>query len=207
LRGKCYTPEPVPETIPRRVWPTVDGDGWDYRNGNGDGTTGHFECNRLISSKAHPNRYNAGSMHRSRIAFLLLSLLMVRAAFSQQQIIVRALDARNGHPLKNTRIDLWFGDHANSFPQQSTTQPDGTTVFAVQEGKTTFVVSGEFIADCRGGNIAGKSYIDRNVYSVDDVLTAGVVGKNECGKATAQPIRGTLTIFLRPLHWWEKLHD
>jgi len=144
---------------------------------------------------------------RLRQVVLTLPLFVVPAALSQQQFTVKALDARNGHPLKNVRIDIWFGERASGVPRQSTTGPDGTTIFTVPEGERAFVTSGEFIADCRGGNVAGKSYIDRNVYSVDEVLTTGTVGKNQCGKATAQPIRGTFTFFLRPFHWWEKLHD
>lgn len=142
----------------------------------------------------------------SRIV-LSLSLFIAPSALSQRQIIVKALDARNGHPLKKITIDIWFGERASGVPRQSTTASDGTTVFAVPEGDKTFVASGEFIADCRGGNVAGKSYIDRNVYSIDEVLTAGIVGRNQCGKVTAEPIRGTFTFFLRPLHWWEKLQE
>jgi len=144
-------------------------------------------------------------MPLSRVV-LALSLFAAPAALSQQQITVKALDARNGHPLKNVTIDIWF-EHARGVPRQSTTGADGTAVFTVPEGERTFLAAGEFIADCRGGNVAGKDYIHRNVYSVDEVLMAGTVGTNQCGKATAQPIRGTFTLFLRPLHWWEKLHD
>ena len=145
-------------------------------------------------------------MRLTRIV-LSLSLFIVPTALAQQQITIKALDARNGHPLTNVVIDVWFGERASGYPRQSRTGSDGTTLITVPDGEKTFVVAGEVIADCRGGNVAGKSFIDRNVYSVDEVLTAGIVGKNQCGKATAQPVRGTLTFFLRPLHWWEKLHD
>ena len=117
------------------------------------------------------------------------------------------LDGRDGHALENDVIDVWFGERVSGFPLQSRTGPDGTTLVTVPEGERTFVTAGEFISDCRGGNVAGKSFIDRNVYSVDEVLKAGIVGENQCGKATAQPVRGTFILFLRPLHWWEKLHD
>jgi hypothetical protein len=141
-----------------------------------------------------------------RIVFSL-SLFLVPVALAQQQITVKVLDGRNGHPLENVVIDVWFGDRAIGSPQQSRTGRDGTTLFTVPAGERTFVAAGEFIADCRGGNVAGKSFIDRNVYSVDDVLKTGIVGENQCGKVTAQPVRDTFTLFLRPLRWWEKLHD
>jgi hypothetical protein len=145
--------------------------------------------------------YNDPSMHLSRVVFSL-SLLIAPAAFSQQ-IIVKALNGRNDHPLKNARIDIWFGERVSGVPRQSKTGQDGTTLVTVPEGERTFVAAGEFIADCRGGNVAGKSFIDRNIYSIDQVLSTGLVGENQCGKATAQPVRGTFTFFLRPLHWWE----
>jgi hypothetical protein len=145
-------------------------------------------------------------MGLSRVV-LSLSLFVLPATLSQQQITMKVLDGRNGHPLKNVVIDVWFGERASGVPKQLRTGPDGTTVVTVPEGLRTFVAAGEFIADCRGGNVAGKSFIDRNVYSVDEVVRAGTVGENQCGKAIAQPIRNTFIFFLRPLYWWEKLHD
>ena len=96
---------------------------------------------------------------------------------------VKVLDGRSGHPLKNVVIDIWFGERVSGVPRQSRTGRDGTTLVTVPEGERTFVAAGEFIADCRSGNVAGKSFIDRNVYSVDGVLMAGIVGENQCGRA------------------------
>jgi hypothetical protein len=136
-----------------------------------------------------------------------LSLLLVPAALAQKQITIKVLDGRNGHPLENVVVYVWFGQNTHGSPLGSSTGPDGTALVAIPEGEKTFVAAGEFIADCRGGNLPGKSFIDRNVYSIDEVLKTGTVGENQCGEATAQPIRDTFILFLRPLHWWEKLHD
>jgi hypothetical protein len=141
-----------------------------------------------------------------RVAFSM-SLFLVPSALGQQQITVKVLDGRSGHPLKNVVIDIWFGERVSGVPRQSRTGADGTTLVAVPEGERTFVVAGVVVADCRGGNVAGKSFIDRNVYAVDEVSTTGIVGGNQCGKASAQPVRDTFIFFLRSLHWWEKLHD
>jgi hypothetical protein len=144
---------------------------------------------------------------KSVVQVLLVSLCIVPTAFSQKQFTVKVLDGRSGHSLKNVVIDIWFAQHASGVPRQSRTGQDGAAQFTVPEHKTMFVAAGEFIADCRGGNVAGKSFVDRNVYSVHDVLTTGTVGENHCGAATAQPTPNTLTFFLRPRRWWEKLHD
>jgi hypothetical protein len=37
------------------------------------------------------------------------------------------------------------------------------------------------------------------------VVQQGIVTANTCGKATASPKPGEVTIFVRPLTWWEQL--
>jgi len=144
-------------------------------------------------------------MRLVRIA-LSLVLFIVTRAFSQQ-ITVKLLDGRNGHPLKGAVIDIWFGDHASGVPLQPRMGQDGTTLVTAPQSEKTFVAAGDWLADCRGGNEPGKSYIDRYVYSVDQALIAGIVSENRCGKATARPVPGTFTFFVRPMHWWEKMRE
>ena len=115
-----------------------------------------------------------------RVVFSV-ALFVVPAALAQQQITIKALDARNGQPLKDIVIDVWFGERVSGLPRQSRTGPDGTSLITVPEGEKTFVAAGEVIADCRGGNVAGKSFIDRNVYSVDEVPPPAILART--GKA------------------------
>lgn len=128
-------------------------------------------------------------------------------ACSAQQITIKLIDGRNGRPLKHQVIDVWFGERANGYPLQAKTGEDGNTAVGVPRAEKHFVVAGEWLADCRGGNKAGKSFIDSNVYDVAQVLTRGVSTQNSCGKAPREPIPGTLTFFVRPMHWWEKMRE
>jgi hypothetical protein len=40
-------------------------------------------------------------------------------------------------------------------------------------------------------------------YSIVEILQAGLVTPNDCGRQEAEPIRGKLIYFARPASWWE----
>jgi hypothetical protein len=40
-------------------------------------------------------------------------------------------------------------------------------------------------------------------HSVDEILEVGIVTENVCGKPRAKPIRGVLTLYVRPRTWTE----
>ena len=152
----------------------------------------------------HPvSRYNWRVMRISCLGFLLL--LLTTGTSSAQKFTVQLLDGHNGQPLKNQVLDVWFGDQASGVPLQARTGQDGTAIVSVPHGVQTFVAAGEWVADCRGGNIRGKSYIDSSVYPIAAVLSTGIVAENRCGTVTQQPVLGTFTLFVRPMHWWEKM--
>ena len=49
------------------------------------------------------------------------------------------------------------------------------------------------------------SWLARMDFSTEKVLQSGIVTANTCGKATASPKPGEVTLFVRPLTWWEKV--
>lgn len=51
----------------------------------------------------------------------------------------------------------------------------------------------------------GYSWLATMEFSTKQIVQQGVVTANVCSKATAPPKPGELTIFVRPLSWWEKL--
>jgi hypothetical protein len=121
------------------------------------------------------------------------------------QFTIKVVNGHNGKPLKRTTVDVWFGNQALPPPTQVTTTDDGNARLAVTGSVETIVIAGQWVGDCRAGKL--KSYIDGNVYSVHDILQTGVVTQNTCGKARTQPTPGVLVFYVRPLHWWEKIHD
>ena len=144
-------------------------------------------------------------MRIAALGFFLLSFTAGTAI--AQQITVQLLDGRNGHPLKNQVLDLWFGNHPSAAPLQARTGQNGTAVVNVPEDARTFVAAGEWSADCRGGNQPGESYIDATVYAITAVMSTGIVAENRCGETSQHPVPGTFTFFVRPMHWWEKMRD
>ena len=121
------------------------------------------------------------------------------------QITIKVVNGHNGKPLKGTTVDVWFGKKALPPPSQVTTTNDGNAVLAVPDSIETIVIVGQGVGDCRAGK--RKSYIEANVYRVQDILRTGVVAQNTCGNARNQPTPGVLVFYVRPLHWWEKMHD
>jgi hypothetical protein len=121
------------------------------------------------------------------------------------QIAIKVVNGHNGKPLKGTTVDVWFGKKALPPPTQVTTTNDGSAFLAVPDPIETIVIAGQGVGDCRAGK--PTSYIEGNVYRVQDILRTGVVAQNTCGKARNQPTPGVLVFYVRPLHWWEKMHD
>lgn len=138
----------------------------------------------------------------SVIAFVLaIPVRSVAAA----QITIKVVNGHNGKPLKGITVDVWFGTEAVPPPTLVTTTNDGTALLAVPHSGETIVIAGQWVGDCRAGKRKTKSYIDGNVYRIQDIVRTGLVAENTCGKARNQPTPGVLVFFVRPLHWWEKM--
>ena len=144
-------------------------------------------------------------MDSAGLSFLLP--LFATGTAAAQQITVHLLDGCNGQPLKNQVLDVWFSDQASGAPLQTRTGQDGTAIVTIPHDAKMFVAAGEWVADCRADNKPGKSYIDSYVYVITAVMITGIVAENRCGKTTQQPLPGTFTFFVRPMHWWEKMRE
>lgn len=51
------------------------------------------------------------------------------------------------------------------------------------------------------------SWLQIKPYSSEDWIRTGIVTANTCGKAIAAPESGELTIFVRPLSFWEGISE
>lgn len=56
-------------------------------------------------------------------------------------------------------------------------------------------------------HVPDYSWLAHTTFSTKKVLRSGLVTANACGKARASPKPGEIVLFVRPLHWWEKLRE
>lgn len=122
---------------------------------------------------------------------------------AEQQITIAVVDGRNGKPRTNTTVNVWYGTKIVPPPRQVTTGLDGKAVLNVPGSTETILINGRRVADCRATE--RRNHIEQNAYQVKDILEKGVVAQNLCGKSQAQPTPGTLMLYVRPVHWWEKM--
>jgi hypothetical protein len=72
----------------------------------------------------------------------------------------------------------------------------------VKYGNTISVRAGYVLCQTR---TPAYSWLAMTDFSTTELLEHGIVTGNTCGKVTASPKPGEVTIFVRPLTWWEKL--
>jgi len=61
---------------------------------------------------------------------------------------------------------------------------------------------GNYYVDCRGKT---QREIRQNIkYSIDKILSTGIVSENDCGKNRVSPTPGVLVLYLRPMTFIEK---
>lgn len=162
------------------------------------------ECNGLLTAAILNVSMNS-PMHRLAIVLVIaISLtILVSSAAAEKRITIKAVDGHSGKPFKGITLDLWFGAKAVPPPVRVTTGADGSAVVVIPDSVESIVIAAQKVGDCRAGKEKGKSYIDENVYRIQDILQTGVAAQNLCGKAKRQESRGVLIFYIRPLHWWE----
>ena len=129
--------------------------------------------------------------------FFLVVCVFSRPAFAET-VVVQIINGRNGKPIAKVRVYIGFGDLKGRQPLNLTTNSLGEVRFETGEAKT-FQVHPVGEVAC-GEQPIGAPYRD---YSIDDVLSMGMVTKNDCGRANVEPRRGRLSYFMRPATWWE----
>jgi hypothetical protein len=129
--------------------------------------------------------------------FLLATML---CAAQQSKVVVRFVDARNGHPISDSKVNVWLG---KDFSLMDPDAKDEIALDAAAAQPRTLRVMPDMRLDCRSKN--GHSPPgDQITYSLEEILSKGIVGVNVCGKATATPSPGVLILFVRPLTAYEK---
>lgn len=154
---------------------------------------------------------------------MILALVATAGAIGNAQTLhVRLFNGSSGKPISNTYVNVWVGNErkeALPIPIDST----GNAVLrltgsARDEGVQadsahwpTFPYAPEI--KIQAGFVLCQvkqqkySWLRITPYSTEDWVRTGIVTANTCGKAVAKPEPGILTIFVRPLSFWEKLSE
>jgi hypothetical protein len=134
----------------------------------------------------------------TRVASLLLVIAPVSAGAQTVQIHVRFLDGRNGKPISKKQTHVFDVTHQQEIPTNRADQL-GRVLVNVSENSVINAGTRDFI-DCTNNSSGAATSA-----GVHQILTAGVIGGNLCGKASATPAPGELVVFVRPWGFWEKL--
>jgi len=141
-------------------------------------------------------------MKRSILAFSILLLATVLCAAQQSRIDIKLLNGKNGHPIGDSTVNVWLGNEISASQMIPDAKDEIGLDLAGVEPRTLRVAPNMRL-DCRSTN--GHSPPgDQIPYSLDEILSKGIVGENVCGKATASPTPGGLILFFRPMTFYER---
>lgn len=139
-------------------------------------------------------------MKRSILAFSILVLVAGLCPAQQNKIVIKLLNGKNGHPIGDASVNVWLG---NNFSLPVPDSKDEIVLDSAGADPRTIRVAPNMRLDCRSAN--GHSPPgDKIPYSLDEIISKGIVGGNVCGKAKASPAPGVLILFFRPMTLYER---
>ena len=172
-------------------------------------------------------RGGGGSFFARPLLFLTVMLAgPFGAALRAQDIRIKVLDGRNGHPVTNGWcVNVWVGKERGPMLLIPINK-DGIALLHLTDKDSEVSVQNH------GSACGGMGLIDPVVkyadtiriipdngmlcqahppdspwlsFSVKKVLQSGDSTTNVCGKIEANPKPGELVFFVRPLTWWERM--
>ena len=158
-----------------------------------------------------------------RLYSSILGLFALTGARGDAQTLnVRLLNGSNGKFIGNTYVNVWVGDQRkDAVPVPINSNGDGALSLTSREADlraqagsvhpTTLLYAPEIrlqvgFALCQTKR-QKDSWLQITPYSTEQWTRSGIVTANTCGKAVAKPEPGVLTIYVRPLTFWEKLSE
>lgn len=130
---------------------------------------------------------------------------VAQAPLQVAKIQIQVLNGRKGKPVRRAKaFTTVLPVQPYATPIASDTGRLGTFSLLVQTGTQVHTTVSKY-TPC---SFVAKA--DRKkppaAYAVDDILSHGVVAENHCSTRTAKATPGELILFVRPLHWWQRLH-
>ncbi len=153
---------------------------------------------------------------------ILAVFATVGASGNAQTLRVRLLNGRSGKPIANGYVNVWVGhQRKEALPIPIDRNGSANLRLASNDAKVgmeggtsdspTFLYASEIRIQvgfvlCQ---VAQKkfSWLQITPYSTEDWRHTGIVTANSCGNAVAKPEPGELTIFVRPLNFWERMGE
>jgi len=122
-----------------------------------------------------------------------------------KQIVVQAVDARNGKPIANQHMLVFGGDSPEAVRQHKsryelTTDKDGVATLTLGPGTQWLQVWMDWHVLC-------QSEPNSKSFPVSDILSSGMSTPNTCSAVSEKAVPGHLVVFARPAHFWEKMRQ
>jgi hypothetical protein len=139
-----------------------------------------------------------------KLSCILLPALLFGVVVCQAQestITIRLLNGKNGKPITDRDFNIHLGSSWDNLLHDTDSRGE-IKLDVADVWPRTIRVAPDFRFDCRSKKDFGDGGMIE--YSLDEILTKGVVGKNFCGKATSLAHPSVLVIFVRPRTFIEK---
>lgn len=180
------------------------------------------------------NRRTIQSLHTSRIFGPRLVVMVIFSPLiflgHAQEIQVRALNAKSGKPISNECLNVWTGTTRGAH-MVAATNKNGSAALRLSEneitteagcpgwptqasrpaGSASIIVSGDRYIACqeyrkiKSGESPINPLTTMPAYPVAKILESGMSAANTCGKFRTEAKPGELIIYMRSLHWWERM--
>ncbi len=161
--------------------------------------------------------------------FVVLFSSSLAASLHAQTIGIKLVNGKNGRPIAHTCVNVWV-DHDSVAALAIPTDEEGIAFLRLTDKSAEInaqkpwkacgdfgvidpvVKYGDNIGINAGYVICAQrkpdySWLAIVKFPTRKVLQFGVVTRDTCGKATASPEPGQITLFVRPLTWWEKMKE
>ncbi len=115
---------------------------------------------------------------------------------------VHVVDGRNGMPIRNAHMKLWYDEPAGSGYGLATDEHGDANMPAPVGEPVRVLITITDYSDCR------KQLRDDppQGYSLDDIAHSGLAAQNTCGQVPVHRRPGELILFARPQRWYEGLN-
>lgn len=137
-----------------------------------------------------------------RVTIFFLAVTIPYPAQKTPGVVIRFLNGKNGKPISDKQVTVVLGNGPAVYRDADS---KGEILLEVPDtGPREVRVRPDDHFDCRfTRDQTGPGGLELK-YSLDEIISKGVVGENLCGKQRALPTRGVLTLYLRPRTFIEK---